>query len=54
MDLNRLIRAKTAQRMEMVEGRRKLMLAGKLDADKIDADEWELILAMDEIDGQGS
>lgn len=50
MDVNRLIRAKTAQRMEMVEGRRKLFMTGKLAADKIDADEWELIQEMDGIE----
>lgn len=53
MDLNRLYRARIAQRMERVEARRKLFTAGKLAADKIDADEWGMIVAMDEIEAKG-
>lgn len=50
MDLNRLLRAKTAKRMERIEERRKLMFAGKLESKDLDADEWALIVAMDEIE----
>lgn len=47
MDVNRLLRALEAKRMEAVEARRQLFMAGKLDAKEIDADEWRLIAAMD-------
>lgn len=50
MDVNRLLRALEAKRMEAVEARRRLFLAGKLDAKDIDAEEWTLIAAMDELD----
>lgn len=48
MDLNRLYRAKIAARMQAVEGRRKRFLAGKIKPKEIDADEWKLIVQMDE------
>jgi hypothetical protein len=48
MDLNRLYRAKIAARMQAVEGRRKRFLEGKLKSKDIEADEWKLIVAMDE------
>lgn len=50
MDLNRYMRAKAAKRMETVEARRRLQMAGKLEATALDADEWELILEMDELE----
>lgn len=49
MDLNRLQRALVARGMEVVEGRRRLFLQGKLKAEDLDKDEWERITAMDEI-----
>lgn len=48
MDVNRLLRAIEAKRMEGVEARRRLFLTGKLDASEIEADEWSLIASMDE------
>jgi hypothetical protein len=48
MDLNRLHRALEARRMEMVEARRRRFLEGKIKGKDIDADEWALIVAMDE------
>jgi hypothetical protein len=48
MDLNRLYRAKIAARMQAVEGRRKRFLEGKIKPKEIDADEWRLIVQMDE------
>lgn len=49
IDVNRLLRALEAKRMEAVEARRKLFLAGKLKAADLDADEWNLIVEMDSI-----
>jgi len=49
IDLNRLMRALEAKRMEAVETRRTLFLAGKIEADKISPDEWNLIAEMDEL-----
>lgn len=51
MDLNRLLRAREAKRMEIVEERRKLFLAGKIEPDKIDEAEWQLITEMDAVAG---
>lgn len=50
MDLNRLMRAKTARGMEVLEGRRRLFVAGKLKAEDLSKEEWERIVAMDEIE----
>ena len=52
MDLNRMMRAKAARSMEVVEPRRRLFLAGELEAKAISASEWRLIVAMDEIEAQ--
>lgn len=49
IDANRLLRVLEAKRMEAVEARRKLFMAGKLKAIDLDADEWKLITEMDEI-----
>ena len=48
MDLNRLYRAKIAARMQATEARRKRFLEGKIKPKEIDADEWRLIVQMDE------
>ena len=48
MDLNRLYRAKIAARLQIVEARRRRFLEGKLKPKEIDAEEWEIIKAMDE------
>lgn len=49
IDTNRLLRALEARRMDAAEDRRKLFVAGKLEAKDISAVEWELITEMDEI-----
>lgn len=49
VDINRLLRALEAKRMETVERRRVLFMQGRLEADKIDEDEWALIAEMDKI-----
>jgi hypothetical protein len=49
IDLNRLYRAKSAARMQAVEVRRKRFLAGKLKGSDLDADDWQLIVQMDEL-----
>lgn len=49
IDLNRLHRALIARHMEQVEQRRQLFLKGKLKAEDIDADDWNLIREMDAI-----
>jgi hypothetical protein len=48
MDLNRLYRAKIVGRMQAVEARRRLFLAGKLRGGDLDQADWKLILQMDE------
>lgn len=53
MDLNRFMRAKAAKGMEVLEGRRRAFMAGKLDAADISAGEWKRITEMDEIAAQG-
>lgn len=50
MDLNRYKRAKIARGMEVLEGRRRLLLQGKLKPEDLDADEWRRMVAMDEIE----
>jgi len=48
MDLNRLYRAKIAARMQAVEYRRRRFLEGKLKPADLDAEEWAIIVQMDE------
>lgn len=48
VDVNRLLRAIDARRAQAVETRRRLFMAGKLQPDKIDEAEWNLIVEMDE------
>jgi hypothetical protein len=49
IDLNRLLRARMAGRMQAVEMRRRRFLEGKLKPKEIEAAEWELIVEMDEL-----
>ena len=51
MDWNRFLRSLEAERAEQIEVRRSLYLAGKLKADDISADEWEVIEAHDAMMG---
>ena len=51
MDWNRFLRGLEAERAEQIEVRRSLYLAGKLKADDIPADEWEVIEAHDAMMG---
>jgi hypothetical protein len=48
MDLNRYYRAKIVGRMQAVEARRRLFLAGKLKGQDLDQEDWNLVLQMDE------
>lgn len=50
IDLNRLLRAQAAQRMEAVEARRRLLMAGKLDGSDISEREGQLMIEMDDIE----
>lgn len=47
MDLNRLYRAKMAERIQTVEARRKLFLQGKLKSKDLTVQEWEMIVEHD-------
>lgn len=51
MDWNRFLRSLEAERAEQIEVRRSLYLAGKLKADDISTDEWEVIEAHDAMMG---
>lgn len=53
VDLNRLLRAQDAARLEAVEGRRRRFLEKKIKAADIEAGEWKLIMAMDEVMSEG-
>ena len=52
MDLNRLYRAKQAERIQTVEQRRKLFLQGKIKGKDLDQSEWEMIRKHDELVGE--
>jgi hypothetical protein len=52
MDLNRYYRALLAARLQAVEGRRKLLLEGKIKGKEIDAADWAIITQMDEWAGE--
>ncbi len=51
MDWNRFLRSLEAERAEQIEVRRVLYLEGKLKADDISVDEWEVIEAHDAMMG---
>lgn len=50
IDVNRLLRARTARGLESVETKRRRFLAKKIAADAIDKAEWKIIEIMDAID----